>query len=105
MDYEMDYKKLGSRVRQQRVLNELTQDELSRLTGVSCSFIGLIERGERKASLETLVALCNALNVSPTLLLQDSLSPRAIENETAFDEENRALASSLLQLLREHDRK
>lgn len=103
MDYEMDYVKLGVRVRQQRVLSGMTQEELSEKAGISCSFVGHIERGEKKASLETLVALCNSLEVSPTMLLQDSLSANVMANEVAFGEKNSALVSSLMQVLREHD--
>ena len=35
----MDYAKLGTRVRQQRVLSRLTQEQLAEKTGVSSSFI------------------------------------------------------------------
>lgn len=69
----MDYKDLGARVRRQRQLLEWTQDRLAREIGVSTSFIGHVERGSRKASLETLVAIANALNVSTDYLLAGSL--------------------------------
>ena len=69
----MQYDKLGERVRQQRVLAKMTQEKLAEKAGISLSFLGHIERGNRKASLETIVAICNALKVSPNLLLQDSL--------------------------------
>ena len=72
----MDYANLGKRVRARRMKLNWTQERLAQEIGVSTSFIGHVERATRTASLETLVALCNALNVSPTLLLQDSLSPR-----------------------------
>ena len=39
--------------------------------------MGHIERGTRVANLETFVAICNALNVSPDYLLYDSLEPQA----------------------------
>ena len=69
----MKYEELGRRIRQQRVLAQLTQEKLAEQAGISLSFLGHIERGTRKASLETLVALSNALRVSPSMLLQDSL--------------------------------
>lgn len=69
----MMYRDFGRRVRQQRNLLEMTQEKLAEKAGISLSFLGHIERGTRKASLDTVVKLSNALKVSPNLLLQDSL--------------------------------
>ena len=101
----MDYKKLGVRVRQQRILSEMTQEQLAKRVGISTSFVGHIERGEKKASIETVVALCNALEVSPAVLLQDSLSIEVMQSHLAASEENRMLLSDLMQVLREHTSK
>lgn len=98
----MDYEKLGVRVRQERERNNLTQSELARKVGVTGSFIGHIERGEKKASVETLVALCNALEISPSVLLRDSLSDGAIQSQLNFDAENQALMKGILHVVREH---
>ena len=38
----MDYEALGKRIRSQRKLLGMTQEELSEKVGVSCSFIGHI---------------------------------------------------------------
>ncbi|MEA5069461.1 MAG: helix-turn-helix transcriptional regulator, partial [Christensenellaceae bacterium] len=55
----MDYRSLGMRIRKQRKNLHLTQEELAERAGISLSFLGHIERGTRKASLETLVSLSN----------------------------------------------
>ena len=70
----MDYKDFGSRVRAVRRQQSLTQEHLAEAVGISASFLGHIERGTRVASLETLVALCNALSVAPEYLLRASLT-------------------------------
>lgn len=70
----MDYGKLGYRIHYYRKQQHLTQEQLAEFAGISLSFLGHVERGTRKASLETIVAICNALTVSPQSLLQDSLS-------------------------------
>ncbi len=101
----MDYEKLGVRVRQQRVMNRLTQEQLAEKTGVSSSFIGHIERGEKKASVETVVALCNAMDISPSVLLQDSLSDAVLHSQLNFDQDNQELLEGLMHLLREHNQK
>ena len=67
------YKALGTRIRAQRKQMKMTQEELAEKAEISNSFMGHIERGTRKASLDTLVRICNVLKVSPQLLLQDSL--------------------------------
>ena len=58
----MDYFALGKRIRKRRVEQGMTQEQLAQQVGVTTSFIGHLERGSRKASLETLVALANALH-------------------------------------------
>ena len=69
----MDYLRLGQRIRRQRKLMGLTQKEVAERAGISLPFYGHIERGTRKASLETTVDIANALGVSTDMLLQDSL--------------------------------
>ena len=70
----MDYKDLGSRIRAVRRQQSMTQEHLAEKVGISASFLGHIERGTRVASLETLVLLCNVLNVTPEYLLRASLT-------------------------------
>ena len=94
----MDYRALGKRVKQQRMMAEITQEELAEKAGVSCSFIGHIERGEKKASIETLVCLCNAMKVSPTVLLQESLDQEIVRADGCG-----TLIQDLIQVMREHN--
>lgn len=65
----MDYVLLGKRVRIRRNVLGITQEGLAEKIGVSTSFIGHIERGSRKLSVDTLYALCKALDVSADFLL------------------------------------
>jgi len=69
----MDYVKFGQQIRQARRNAHITQAELAKKLGVSLSFVGHIERGTRATSLDTLVALCNELKISPHSLLEGSL--------------------------------
>lgn len=48
---------------------KLTQESLAKLSGVSTNYIGEIERTGRKATLETIEKVANALNIDPSLLL------------------------------------
>ena len=70
----MDYVDLGHRIRKQRTARGWTQEQLAEKINVSTSFIGHVERGSRRASLETLVALANTLGTSVDYLLCESLN-------------------------------
>ena len=72
----MDYCDLGKRVRARRTELSWTQERLAQEIGVSTSFIGHIERGSRKASIDTLVQLANAMQISVDTLLKGSLKLR-----------------------------
>jgi len=101
----VDYKALGQRIRQQRKLMEMTQEELASVSDVSTSYIGHIERGIKHCSLETLVCICNALNIPPNSLLQDSLVNPPMETELELSPNARSLLSGIVKVLKEHDSK
>ncbi len=75
---EMDYIDLGRRIRKQRALRGWTQEALAEHVNVSTSFVGHVERGTRKASLETLVSIANVLDVSLDYLLSGSMNNSVI---------------------------
>lgn len=72
----MDYVALGMRIRQRRHQLRLTQEQLAERCDLSASFLGHIERGSRKASLETVIGIANALDTGADDLLIDSLKHR-----------------------------
>lgn len=72
-----DYTKIGRMVKRYRHWNDLTQAQLAELIGVSTSFVGHIERGSRKMSIDTLCAICRVLGVSSDKILDlDKEQPR-----------------------------
>jgi transcriptional regulator with XRE-family HTH domain len=79
----MDFKRLGKRLREERLKRSYSQEELAEKAGLSSVFISHIECGSAKASLETLVKVCNALGVTPDLILYDSFH----ESRTYFSDE------------------
>ncbi len=76
----MDYVDMGRRIRIQRTKLNLTQGQLAKKIGVSASFVGHLERGTRQASLETLVALANELDISTDYMLASSLDRTSLAN-------------------------
>lgn len=70
----VNYVDLGKKIKQLRKDQKMTQAQLAEKANVSAPFLGLIERGERKASLETIVSIANALEVGLNYLLSASLN-------------------------------
>lgn len=60
---------LGERLRSRRTSLGLTQESISNQIDISLRYYQMIERGERKVSLDTLIALSRILNVSIDYLL------------------------------------
>lgn len=94
----IDYKDLGKRVRELRRQASMTQEELAEQVGISASFMGHVERGSRVASLETLVALCNTLQVTPQYLLSASLNLYDQYMPSGITQENRSRLSEFLRM-------
>lgn len=69
----LNYKKLGDRVRLAREKKSLTQEQLAEEIGVSNNYISNIECNHSIPSLDTLVKICNVLGVTPDYVLLDSL--------------------------------
>ena len=69
----MDYKKLGGRIREERLKMSLTQAQLAEKVNISDTFMGAIERGERGLALDTLVDMASTLGVTVDYLLSDSV--------------------------------
>lgn len=57
------YKKLGKRLNQVRMQGGLTQERLAFDAGLNRAYIGYIERGERKPSIETMAKIAKVLKI------------------------------------------
>lgn len=75
----LDYKKLGTNVKNYRKRCGFTQKQLAELIHVSEQHISHIETAHTKASLEVIVDVANALHTDINALLEDSL-PAARES-------------------------
>jgi transcriptional regulator with XRE-family HTH domain len=62
-------KQLGETLRSERIGRNLTQQELAFQAELSLTYMGEVERGERMASLDTLVRVAAALGMTPSQLL------------------------------------
>ena len=74
MKNELDYTKLGERLKEARIKKHMTQEELSEKIDSATSSISHLENGTHSPSLKTLIKICNVLEIGIDALLCDSLS-------------------------------
>lgn len=60
---EKFYKEIGRKIKELRKKKKITQEELAFKIGKSPNFIGLIERGKKRPSIETLRKIAEVLDV------------------------------------------
>ena len=65
---DIDYQLIGKRIAKRRNVLDMTQAELAEKAEISPTYTGNVERGAI-CSIETLMKLCSALNVTPDYLL------------------------------------
>lgn len=61
---------LGTRIRELRSGQSLSQEGLADLAGLHRTYVGAVERGERNVSLDNILAIAKALKVSASELLR-----------------------------------
>lgn len=69
----VNYEEMGNRIRSRRQQLGKTQKQIAEEINVASSYYSNIERGLRVPSIDTLVAIANALDTGVDLLLVDSL--------------------------------
>ena len=70
----IDYESIGKRIKAARTSKQISQEELSRIVYVNNEHISRIESGKVKLSLELIILIANALDVSADDLLTDNLN-------------------------------
>lgn len=78
---ELDYVRIGQRIREARNKKGWQQAELAFCAGLNSAYVSHIEPGKTKLALPTIVKIANALSVSVDELLCDSLE----KVETVYD--------------------
>ena len=83
MQQEIDYFKLGLKIKEVRQSKGLTQDKLAEMVSCNTSHISNIENNHTKVSLNVLLSIANALNTSIDYLLSNQYenSSLALDNE------------------------
>ncbi len=83
----MDIKSVGRRIRKYRTDKGWSQEQLAEYSGLSVTYTGMLERGEKLPAMATFITLSNTLGVSPDVLLADLITTRAeIKSSEMIDE-------------------
>lgn len=61
--------KIKANIKMYRISQNLSQEKLSEIAGISTDYISLIERGKRTPSIKRLCLIAKALGVEPYKLL------------------------------------
>ena len=83
---------IGKVCQQYRLKNNLTQNQVSELTGLEPRHISQIERGLSKGSIDTLIKLCNAYKITPDIILYDLLDDEIKDSVSIYDEKFKKLS-------------
>ncbi len=81
-----DYVLIGERIKFWRQQRGVTQEQLAEMVELTPGFISLIETGKKRASLETLLSICRALNITPNDLLVGNQIIQDTDYNTEFSE-------------------
>ncbi len=83
MQQEINYEKLGLKIKELRQKSGLTQDKLAEMVSCNTSHISNIENNHTKVSLNVLLAIANVLNTSIDYLLSEQYEnlSLALDNE------------------------
>ena len=69
----MNTSSIGKRIRKAREQKGWRQEDFAEKIGLSVTYTGMIERGEKTPKLETFITIANVLGVSADQLLADVL--------------------------------
>ena len=91
----MDVMKIGAFIKSQRTEINLTQKELAQRAGIDFRFLGNIERGISKPSVDTLVKIARALDMPLDLLVAEHIVRKNPPENSAITKEIVRLMSML----------
>ena len=87
----MNTSSIGKRIRKYRENKGWRQEDFAEKIGLSVTYTGMIERGEKVPKLETFITIANTLGVSADLLLADVL-------ETGYDVKSSIMTEEIAKL-------
>lgn len=102
MNIDLDFKIIGLRIQQRRCEKKMTQAELAELIDTNQKHLSRIEGGYHRCTLDLIVAIAKALDVSVDYLIadfNDSLNPSTLQ---VIIDEIKGMTSQQLEMLLEN---
>ena len=96
----IDYESIGKRIKHYRTQKKLSQEELGKAVFATPVHISYIETGARTPSLEILILIANALDVSADDLLRDNLEHSSSPVGMDCNEGEKAILTKTLTFLK-----
>ncbi len=87
----MNTASIGKRIRKAREQKGWRQEDFAEKIGLSVTYTGMIERGEKVPRLETFITIANALGVSADQLLADVI-------DTGYNVKSSSMTESIEKL-------
>lgn len=75
---------IGKNIRKFRLSADISQESLSMSAGLNPSYIGILERGEKCPTIDTLYKICEALGISVCEILNFEENEHTSESEAKF---------------------
>ena len=79
--------KIGLNILHYRKEQRLTQAQLAEIISVTTDHVSNMERGESYGSVETLINICNSLNISADFLFGNTIHKNSDVLDAIFDDE------------------
>ncbi len=100
---EINYAEIGNRIKTRRKSMELKQYELAEMANISKFYLSNIECGRTVPSLDTILSICSALNITPDYILLGSIrasnvSLNIIENLKLCSNEDLKIISEIISV-------
>lgn len=94
----------GKSIRNLRIYNHLTQEQVAQLTGFDTKYVSQVETGVYMGTIKTMLKFCEALNVTPNDILSDFIKDTSVNNElnefsTKFQKLNKKDKKNILALM------
>lgn len=99
-------KVFGKILRNFRIKNHLTQEQLSEKLGISLKYISRIENGNNGIKTQTLINYMNTLGIMPNIIFKEFISDKNVINSielfkkiNSLNEEQKTFVNSMIDLL------
>ncbi len=95
--------KIGAQLQKAREMKKVTQEEMAEAAGLTKNHISKIERGLSKASIATLNAYCQKLEMTPNEVLeypQDKIPMELAKLVTSLTKEQQGQLADILKIIK-----